>query len=80
LARFNPHHTVAPIYDAAALWREKCLEANGSAFSDEKSLWTPSLLDELHRWFVQNLDEGEGDFFEKLKTQLESGSPACLAL
>jgi 5-methylcytosine-specific restriction enzyme B len=80
LARFNPDRTVAPIYDAAALWRERCLEADGSAFSDEKKLWTVSLLDELDRHFVQNLDEGEGDFFVKLKAQLSSASTASRQL
>ena len=56
------------------------LGADGSVFTDGKSLWTTTLLDELDRWFVQNLDEGEGDFFDKLKAQLTSGSAACRQL
>ncbi len=80
MSRFNPHRSVVPIYDAASRWRERCLEADGSALVDGKGLWTPTLLDELDRCFVHNLDEGEGDFFEKLKAQLASGLPACRQL
>ena len=74
MSRFIPDHSVEAIHDAAAQWRARCLEADGSVFTDSKSLWTTILLDELDRWFVQNLDEGEGDFFDKLKAQLTSGT------
>ena len=80
MSRVIPHRSVVPIYEAASRWRERCLEADGSALVDGKGLWTPTLLDELDRCFVHNLDEGEGDFFEKLKAQLASGLPACRQL
>lgn len=73
MARYNPHHAVEPIYEAAASWRERCLERDGSILSDDLRLWTAALLDELNQRFVQNLDEGEGDFFEKLQSQLAAG-------
>jgi len=77
VSKFNPNHVVAPIYDAAAKWKDRCLRADNSVFSDNKSLWTSSLLDELDQRFVKNLDEGEGDFLSKLKAQLSAGSPEC---
>ncbi|WP_258124305.1 hypothetical protein [Mesorhizobium onobrychidis] len=76
MARFNPHHDASHIYDAAQAWERHCLSEDGSVFSDSQ-LWTPTLLDELDRRFVQNLDEGDGDFFEKLESQLRAGSPEC---
>ena len=47
MSKFNPHHAVNPIYDAAARWREKCLEANKSVMAEGKSSWTLTLLNEL---------------------------------
>ena len=66
MARYNPHHDSVPIYAAAVGWKENCLVADGSVFQDGQTLWAASLLDELDRTFVQNLDEGDGDFFGKL--------------
>jgi 5-methylcytosine-specific restriction protein B len=71
---------VAPIYDAAATWKENCLLADGSALSDGGNLWTNTLLGELDQRFVKNLDAGEGDFLSKLKVQLSEGSSDCRRL
>jgi hypothetical protein len=76
MARYNPHEKAASaVYDAAELWRDTCLLEQGSIFSSTKSLWTKALLDELDKLFVQRIDMGEGNFFEKLETQLAEGSP-----
>lgn len=80
MSRFNPHYDVAPIYMAAATWKENCFLADGSALSDGGSLWTNTLLGELDQHFVRNLDAGEGDFLSKLKAQLSEGSPDCRQL
>ena len=60
----------APILEAAEQWKNDCLLGGGSVFSD-KSLWTRPNFEALNRFYVNNLDEGEGDFFGKLKKQLE---------
>ena len=80
MSRFNPNHHVAPIYDAAAVWKDHCLLADGSALSEGRNLWTYILLGELDQRFVKNLDAGEGDFLSKLKVQLSEGSPDCRQL
>lgn len=80
MSRYNPHHQVEPIYDAARQWRERSLSADHSVLSESKTLWTSALLDELDQRFVQNIDEGEGDFLTKLRTQLSAGSPDCRQL
>ena len=77
MSRYHPWRDPAPILNAARRWAERCLAAEGSVFDDQANLWTPVLLDELDRLFVQNYDEGEGSFIQKLKRQLEPGSPEC---
>ena len=62
----SPDH---PVLRAAARWRDRCLRKSGSVFSD-KSLWTLENVGHLVHYFAENLDEGEGSFFEKLEKQL----------
>ena len=58
-----------PVLRAAALWRDRCLRSDGSVFTED-SLWKPENVACLVRFYAENLDEGEGGFFEKLETQL----------
>ena len=67
MSRFNPSRAVKETYDVAARWKENCLETDGSVLAEERSLWSQPLLDELDHRFVKNLDEGEGNFWEKLQ-------------
>ena len=62
----SPDH---PVLRAAARWRDRCLLNEGSVFT-EKSLWTSENVGYLVRYYVENLDYGEGTFFEKLENQL----------
>jgi len=71
MARYQP---AAPVLDTAARWKDRCLLNDGSVFSD-KRLWTSENFDQLDRYFVQNLDMGEGDFLEKLEAQLAPATP-----
>jgi 5-methylcytosine-specific restriction enzyme B len=80
MSRFNPHLPSDPIYSATEVWRDRCLIADGSCFVDGASLWVGGLLDELDKLFVQNPDEGEGDFLSKLKAQIAPGSAGCKQL
>lgn len=64
----DPPHDAPPLV-AAARWRDRCLRNNGSVFT-EKSLWTSENVGYLVRYYAENLDEGEGDFFGRLKRQL----------
>jgi 5-methylcytosine-specific restriction enzyme B len=62
------------------MWSERCLLDDGSILQDGLKLWTRALFDELDQRFVQHLDEGEGDFFDKLRSQLSGGSAECRKL
>ena len=66
MPRPSPDH---PVLRAAARWRDRCLRNDGSVFT-EKNLWTSENVAYLVRHFVDNPEEGEGSFFEKLEYQL----------
>ena len=67
------------ILQAARNWKDRSLIGDKSVFSEE-TLWTAPYLDELQRYFVENLDMGEGTFTEKLSRQLAPVSPAAKRL
>ena len=67
------------VLEAAKNWRDRSLIGDKSIFTDE-ALWTLPYLDELQRYFVENLDMGEGNFIEKLREQIAPISPAAKRL
>jgi len=71
MARYQP---VVPVLAAAERWKDRCLLHDGSGFT-EKRLWTLDNFGQLDRYFVQNLDTGDGDFLEKLEAQLDPAAP-----
>lgn len=60
-------------------FKERCLIQGRSLFS-ELAVWNSLMCQELIDYFVENLDEGDGDFFEKLETQLAGASPEAKVL
>jgi 5-methylcytosine-specific restriction protein B len=73
------HKRFELIHGAAARWKEECLLGGGSILSDEL-LWTIPNFEALERYFVNNLEEGEGDFFQKLQSQLAPAPPRAKKL
>jgi hypothetical protein len=67
------------VLEAAKAWKDRSLIGDKSVFANE-NLWTLPHLDELQRYFVENLDMGEGNFIEKLREQLAPVSPAAKRL
>ena len=81
MSRFNPHHTHAPVvYAAAAHFKSQCFVNDRSVFADGLELWTAENVLQLQVHFSENLDEGEGGFYEKLEVQLAPTSPAAKQL
>jgi hypothetical protein len=72
-------HRSPEALEAARLWRIRCLLKEGSILSGNR-LWTLENLLHLDHYFVQNLDEGEGDFLEKLEAQLAPAPAAAKQL
>jgi hypothetical protein len=76
MATWNNSPTTPSVLEAAAAWRQNCLQSDGSVFSDER-LWTAEHLAELSRAFLDNPILGSGRFIDKLAQQL-SGCPATI--
>lgn len=79
MSRYCAEINTTPILDAAARWRERALLSDTAMFNDS-ALWTIEGLRAMEHYFVQNPDEGEGKFWEKLRGQLEPTTPAVKQL
>jgi len=79
MSRFHPDWDIKPILTAAEHWKRVALESQGSVFGDE-SIWTNENLDALQKFFVENLDFGEGNFMSKLEGQLRPTGPGTKKL
>ena len=69
-----------PVYSAARSFVERALLKNDSLFTPGRSIWSPRWLGELRKRFLENPDEGEGDFYEKLKIPLAGSPPEVFQL
>lgn len=67
------------LLENAAECREICLIQGKSLFT-ELEVWNSAACSELIEFFVENLEEGEGDFLAKLETQLGKATPAAKVL
>ena len=56
--------------DVGQLWKEVNLLSDGAVFA-QKPVWTLPYLQDLKHHFIDQPDEGDGDFFDKLKRQLD---------
>jgi 5-methylcytosine-specific restriction protein B len=74
MSRFCGEKNTAPILDAAARWRDVALLQDGSVFT-ARHLWTTKGLQALDKFFIQQPDAGEGNFWGKLKGQLSQTDP-----
>ena len=79
MARRTQNRDLAPVLAAAEYWITTCLIEDGSIFST-KALWTASLIDEVHRAFVEHPDYGDDDFMTKLKGQMATASASAQQL
>ncbi len=69
MARKGAREDFSDILMAAGIWVEDCLINDGSLLGRD-SLWTPELLAEIHKAFVDNPDLGGDSFFTKLLGQM----------
>jgi 5-methylcytosine-specific restriction protein B len=68
-----------PKLEAAEHWKKECLLRDGSVFSGE-SLWRLDHLESLDRYYVNNPDDTERTFLDKLREQLAPTPPAVKEL
>ena len=71
---------VENVYAAAQKWVDCALRADDSLFTPGEPIWSSRRLGELRERFLDRPDEGEGGFYDKLKTQLEGSPPEVYQL
>jgi 5-methylcytosine-specific restriction protein B len=79
VAKYCGDMTSELVIQATSELKQKCLINGGSLFTDQ-AIWASEYVMELDKYFVGNLDAGEGDFFSKLETQIELASPQAKIL
>ena len=79
MALYTYHHDAPTITAAGREWVQRCLVRDGSILG-EGAISTAANYDVLDRHFLQRLDVGSGNFFEKLRTQLEDAPPPARKL
>ncbi len=65
---------ITPILNAVEYWKNRCLLANKSVFTD-KELWTPENFKHLQTHYIENLNIKRGHFIGSLENQLKSAPP-----
>jgi hypothetical protein len=74
LSRYCGDFDSEPIIRAADHWRTQALKSDGSIFS-QKALWRLENLKAVEQYYVNNIDQTERTFLEKLKEQLTPTTP-----
>lgn len=69
MSRYCGDVNAEPKFSAIEKWRDDCLLKGGSIFGGDK-IWNAANNAYLKKFFVENLDYGEGDFLTKLNGQL----------
>lgn len=75
----GPNSAIDQILAAANHWKNTSLLNDGSVFSD-RQLWNLREMESLENNFINNLDEGQGTYWDKLRGQLEGTSPSVKQL
>lgn len=76
---FAPLKAASNVYSAVKSWRERCLLADTAVLIDAP-VWTADNAAALVTNFVEQPDEGDRSFLEKLKDQLAGAPPAAILL
>jgi len=80
MSRYHPDYSIEPILHAVVEWKQKAFGPQKSLFSSTVQSWTPEAFSELITHFVDNLDETENNFWDKLESQLAPVSAAAKIL
>jgi 5-methylcytosine-specific restriction protein B len=75
----GPNSAIEEILAAADHWKGTALLSDGSVFSD-RQLWTLEGMESLENNFINNLDDGQGSYWDKLRRQLEGTSQSVKQL
>jgi len=79
MSQYNSRHDIKALLEAAQLWKDQCLLDDGPLLGDGK-YWNSDKLAELDQRFIQNPQEGDESYFDKLALQLSDASPEAIKL
>ncbi len=71
---------VYKVYDAAKEWVNRALRTDDSLFTPGTPIWSSQWLGELHQRFLNNPDESDASFSDKLQIQLKDSRPEVYQL
>ena len=71
---------VENVYAAAQKWVDSALRKDDSLFTPGKPIWTRELLGELRQRYLNQPDVGQGNFYDKLRQQLDDSPPEVYQL
>jgi 5-methylcytosine-specific restriction protein B len=74
MSRYHPRYDISPILEAATHWRDAALLGAKSVFTQE-AIWTDENIAQFRKFYVENLDLGEGNFMTKFERQLQDAPP-----
>ena len=76
----HPDAGTSPVYQAAEVFRDQALRADGSIFDPDRRVWTPQVIDDLYQRFVEQPDESSDSFITKFERQLLGAEDATTQL
>ena len=73
MSRYTDLAFLEPVLRAAERWRDEALIGDNSVFTN-RTLWSLENLRLLEEYYVNNPDDGEGTYYDKLEGQLRDAS------
>lgn len=80
MSRYNPQHDMTNLLRAADTWKSQCLLHDGALLDDAGQYWNYENLMELDNRFIQNPQQGDGTYSDKLANQLADASQEAIKL
>lgn len=77
MSRYNSRHEIKRLLEATQLWKNHCLLDDGPLLGGGK-YWSSAKLAELDQRFIQNPQEGDESYFDKLALQLSDADRKSL--
>ena len=74
MSRCHAQRNLERLLDASQHWEEVALLSDGAIFA-QKPVWTLPYLQDLKQHFIDQSDEGDGNFFDNLKRLLDPAKP-----
>ena len=68
------------VYAAARQWVDRALLEDGSLFTPGKRIWSRHWLEEIREHFLNQPDESDATFYQKLERQLRHSAPEVFQL